>query len=136
MFKPLAIATAALGLLAAPVQADETEEMTRGEAELAKLLEGRVAGEPRDCIRTIGSRNINQIDGTALTYRSGDTVWVNYTRNPQSIDDSDIMVIKRFSGSRLCRSDQVHLVDRTVGFLSDVLMLDDFVPYTMPDTEG
>ncbi|HCJ20625.1 MAG TPA: hypothetical protein DHV64_03640, partial [Erythrobacter sp.] len=89
-----------------------------------------------NCISTTGSRSLKQIDGTALTYRSGDTVWVNYTRNPQSIDDSDIMVIKRFSGSRLCRSDQVHLVDRTVGFLSDVLMLDDFVPYTMPDTEG
>lgn len=135
MLKPLIFAAAAAGLMAVPAQADEAEP-TRGEAKLAKLLDGRVAGEPQNCISTTGSRSLKQVDGTALTYRSGDTVWVNYTRNPQSIDDSDIMVIKRFSGSRLCRSDQVHLVDRTVGFLSDVLMLDDFVPYTMPDTEG
>ena len=40
MIKPLALATAAFGLLAAPVQAQEkTEavELTRGEAELAEL---------------------------------------------------------------------------------------------------
>ena len=139
MIKPLALATAAFGLLAAPVQAQEkTEavELTRGEAELAELLEGRVAGEPRSCIRTIGSRNLNQIDGTALTYRDGDTVWVNYTRNPDSIDDRDIMVIDRFSGSSLCRTDQVKLVDRVNGFLSGILLLDQFVPYKKVDTEG
>ena len=136
MFKPLAIATAALGLLAAPVQADETEEMTRGEAELAKLLEGRVAGEPRDCIRTLGSRNINQIDGTALTYRDVDTIWVNYTRNPESIDESEVMVIKRFSATSLCRTDQIELVSRTGGFLSGVIFLDEFIPYAKVDAEG
>ena len=138
MIKPLALATAAFGLLAAPVQAQEkTEavELTRVEAELAELLEGRVAGEPRSCIRTIGSRNLNQIDGTALTYRDGDTVWVNYTRNPADIDDSEIMVIKRFSSTSLCRSDQIRLVDRTAGFLSGLIFLDDFVPYTKVDSE-
>ncbi|MBL4858880.1 MAG: hypothetical protein JKY36_06765, partial [Erythrobacter sp.] len=69
MFKRLALATAALGLLAAPsVQADETAEMTRGEQKLAKMLEGRVAGEPQNCIRTIGSRSLTSIDDTALVY--------------------------------------------------------------------
>ena len=136
MFKHIALATAAFGMLSSPVLADENAQMTRGEEKLAKLLVGRVAGEPQSCIRTLGSRNLSQIDGTALTYRDGDTVWVNYTRNPDSIDDRDIMVIDRFSGSSLCRTDQVKLVDRVNGFLSGILLLDQFVPYKKVDTEG
>lgn len=136
MFKHIALATAAFGMLSSPVLADENAQMTRGEEKLAKLLDGRVAGEPQSCIRTLGSRNLSQIDGTALTYRDGDTVWVNYTRNPDNIDDRDIMVIDRFSGSSLCRTDQVKLVDRVNGFLSGILLLDEFVPYKKIDTEG
>lgn len=136
MFKHIALATAAFGMLSSPVLANENAQMTRGEEKLAKLLDGRVAGEPQSCIRTLGSRNLSQIDGTALTYRDGDTVWVNYTRNPDSIDDRDIMVIDRFSGSSLCRTDQVKLVDRVNGFLSGILLLDEFVPYKKVDTEG
>ena len=136
MFKHIALATAAFGMLSSPVLADENAQMTRGEEKLAKLLDGRVAGEPQSCIRTLGSRNLSQIDGTALTYRDGDTVWVNYTRNPDSIDDRDIMVIDRFSGSSLCRTDQMKLVDRVNGFLSGILLLDEFVPYKKIDTEG
>ena len=136
MLKHIALAAAALGMLSSPLMADENSQMTRGEEKLAKLLDGRVAGKPQSCIRTLGSRNLSQIDGTALTFRDGDTVWVNYTRNPSSIDDQDIMVIDRFSGSSLCRTDQVKLVDRINGFLSGILLLDEFVPYTKVDTEG
>ncbi|MBQ94693.1 MAG: hypothetical protein CL510_02515 [Actinobacteria bacterium] len=110
--------------------------MTRGEKKLADMLEGRVAGEPQSCINTFGSRNLMQIDNTALVYRDGKTIWVNYTRNPDSIDDSDVMVLKRFSGSSLCRTDTIELVDRVGGFFSGVLLLDDFIPYTKVDGEG
>ena len=130
MFKRLALATAALGLLAAPsVQADETAEMTRGEQKLAKMLEGRVAGEPQNCIRTIGSRSLTSIDDTALVYKDGNPIWVNYTRTPESIDDSDYLVIKKFSATSLCRTDQIQTYDRMGDFFSGVIMLDEFVPY-------
>lgn len=138
MHRPLALAAATLGLLAMPLHAQEPDEapkeITRGEKELAKLLEGRVAGEPQRCIRTIGSRSLHQINGTALTYRDGDTVWVNYTSNPKSINDSDVMVIKRFSATMLCRTDQIKLVDRVAGFMSGVLFLEDFIPYKKVET--
>ena len=52
MFKHIALATAAFGMLSSPVLADENAQMTRGEEKLAKLLDGRVAGEPQSCIRT------------------------------------------------------------------------------------
>jgi len=138
MLKPVIAAAAALTMLAAPAFADEPArpEMTKGEAKLAKLLDGRVAGEPERCIRTIGSRNLQQIDGTALVYKDGKTIWVNRTRTPDAIDDSEIMVIKRFDGTNLCRTDQITLVDRLSGMFSGIIFLDDFVPYRQPDNEG
>ena len=135
MFKPVIAASAALTMLVTPVAAEEHGDahITKGEAKLAKMLEGRVAGEARSCISTFGSRNIRQIDDTALVYRSGDTIWVNRTRNPESIDDRDVMVIERFSGSTLCRTDQVRTVDRHAGFMTGIIFLDDFVPYRLPE---
>ena len=135
MLKPVIAAVAALTMLSTPAMAEEHGDapMTKGEAKLAKMLEGRVAGEGRSCIQTFGSRNLTQIDDTALVYRDGRTIWVNRTKNPESIDDSDIMVIERFSGSTLCRTDQVRLVDRTAGMLTGIIFLDDFVPYHLPD---
>lgn len=137
MFKRLALSAAAIGLLAAPAaQADEHAEMTKGEKRLAKMLEGRVAGEPERCIRTIGSRSLTKIDDTALVYKSGDTIWVNYTKTPEAIDDSDYLVIRKFSGTQLCRTDQVETFSRGGNFFSGVIFLDDFVPYRMADSEG
>lgn len=132
--KTTAMAAAALALFAAPVaQAQDADdarpEMSKGEAELAEMLEGRVAGEPENCIRTFPSRNLTIIDETALVYRDGDTLWVNTTSDPRSIDDDDILVVDRFSTTNLCRTDQVTLRDRAGGFFSGVLILEDFVPY-------
>ncbi len=130
MLKRLALSVAAAGLLAAPaLHADEPVELTKGEQKLAKLLDGRVAGEPERCIRTLPSRNIQTIDDTALVYRQGDTIWVNYTRNARHLDDNDVLVIERFSGTQLCRTDQITTIDRFGGFFTGFVLLDDFVPY-------
>ncbi len=137
MLKRLVLATAALGALAAPaVQAEETLEITRGEAKLQKMLEGRVAGEPERCIRTTQSRSLTKIDDTALVYRSGDTIWVNRTKTPHAIDDNDYLVIRKFSGTSLCRSDQITTYSRSGNFFSGVIMLDDFVPYRLPASDA
>lgn len=137
MLKRLAFATAIATLVAAPaVQADEPVEMTKGERKLAKMLEGRVAGEPERCIRTFGSRSLTKIDETALVYRDGDTIWVNYTRHPDTIDDDDILVIRRFSPTQLCRTDNITTRDRVGNFFSGVIFLDDFIPYRELEAEG
>lgn len=138
MLKPVIAATAALALLAGPAVADEPQQggITLGEAKLAKILDGRVPGEPQRCIRTFGSRNLQQIDDTALVYKDGKTIWVNRTRTPSQIDDDDILVIERYDGSSLCRTDHITLVDRLSGFFSGVIFLDDFVPYRKAEAES
>jgi len=123
---------AAIGLATAPALADEKkdEEMSKGEMKLAKMLDGREAGEPTSCITTFGSQSLQVIDKTAIVYKSGDTVWVNRTRHPQSLDDDDYLVIRKYgSGSRLCKLDNVTTYDRGSNFFSGVVFLDDFVPY-------
>lgn len=124
-FGTLAIAAAAAVLLTAPLSAGGPS----GEERLAKLLEGRVAGEPQRCLPTLGSQSLTVLDKTALVYKQGGTVWVNRTAHPQDIDEDDILVIRRFGTSSLCRTDLITLADRSSGMFSGAIFLEDFVPY-------
>lgn len=131
--KALVTTIAALGFAVTPAMADEQDgeaEQTKGQKELAELLEGRVAGEPERCINTFGSGSLTIIDETALVYKKGKTVWVNYTKHPKSLDDDDYLVIKKYgSASQLCRLDNVTTRDRFGNFFSGVIFLEDFIPY-------
>lgn len=121
----LAIIATAAGLMAAPLGAARPS----GEERLAKLIEGRVAGEPKRCIPTLGSRPLTVIDKTAIVYKDGNRVWVNRTADPRDIDEDDILVIRRFGSSNLCRTDMITLADRFNGTFSGAIFLGDFVPY-------
>ena len=98
------------------------------EQRLEKLLEGRAPGKPQSCISNMDSRDMQVIDGTALVYRSGSTLYVNRPRNAEDLDSDDIMVI-RTHGSQFCRLDMVNMVDRTGHFPTGFISLGDFVPY-------
>lgn len=118
---------AAAALAAAPGAA--AKEKLAPEQQLAKLLDGRVAGEPRDCISlpTIDSSQI--IDKTAIVYRDGSTLWVNRPRSgAESLNDDDVLVTKT-TGSQLCSIDAVQLHDRSSHFWRGFVSLGEFVPY-------
>ena len=117
---------AALAVAAAPsVQA---KPKITGEQKLAKVLEGREAGEPVSCLPLYETRDLTVIDKTALVYRTGNTVWVNRPTNPESVDSDDILVTYP-TGSQFCRLDRVQTVERSGHFVTGFLMLGDFVPY-------
>lgn len=120
----LAIVAAAAGLVAAPIEAARL----KGEDKLASMIEGRSAGEPRDCIVTNASNSLTVIDKTAIVYKQGGRVWVNRTAHPQDLDDDDVLVVRRF-GSSLCRTDTITQVDRLSGMFTGAIFLTDFVPY-------
>ncbi len=123
---------AAAAMLAAPAitTAKDQSAPSKGQAKLAKLLEGRVAGDPQRCVRTRPSENFNVIDGTALVVGQGRTIYVNVPRDPSALDDDDTLVIRRQNGSSLCRLDWVETRDRLGQFYNGNIMLNDFVPYT------
>lgn len=127
----IAFAAAALAALALPGVASADEKPNpKGEAELAKMLEGRVAGKPVRCLpsSTLGQSTV--IDKTAIVYRSGSKLYVNRPRGgADQLSDDEILVTKIY-GSQLCNVDKIDLVDRTSRMWSGFVVLGDFVPYT------
>lgn len=126
---PLAAAVTAAALVAGPSVA---RERPTGEAQLAKMLEGRVAGEPRSCISTFSNSNSTVIDETAVVYGRGRTIWVNRTANPQDLDKWDALLIRQH-GAQLCRQDIVTTFDPSSGMYTGNVFLTEFVPYTRVD---
>lgn len=122
----------AASLLAAPT-VNARQKLT-GEQQLAKILDGRVAGKPVSCIPLNQTHNTQVIDKTAIVYRIGSTYYVNRPNNAESLDSDDILVTKLYS-SQLCRLDTVQLRDRTTpNMWNGFVGLQDFVPYTKPKT--
>lgn len=118
---------AAAAVAAAPTAS--ARERLAPEDQLAKLLEGRVAGEPQNCISLPAARSSQIIDRTAIVYKVGSTLWVNRPKGgAESLDDDDILVT-RTTGSQLCSIDVVELHDRTSHFYSGFVSLGEFVPY-------
>ena len=120
---PLLAAVLVLGPVAA--QARERDP----EAELARALRGRVAGEPVSCIDLHRIRSSRVIRGTAILYDAGSVIYVNRPRNgAEELNGFDTLVT-RTPSSQLCSVDVVHTVDLTTNTLTGIVFLGDFVPY-------
>lgn len=96
---------------------------------LARAIEGRVAGEPVDCIDLRRVRSTKIIEDQAIVYDTGSTVYVNRpTSGAEDLNDRDTQVVKPF-GSRLCSVDVVRMVDLPSGMPTGLVFLGEFVPY-------
>ncbi len=129
----IALSAAALALGAAAIGTAEARPRESGQQQLDRLLEGRVAGEPVNCIPSFSNDQVRIIDRTALVYGSGRTIYVNRPRNPGNLDSDDILVSRRF-GSQVCSLDLVRLHDRSTRSYSGFVNLEQFVPYRRVDT--
>ncbi|HUQ13743.1 MAG TPA: hypothetical protein VM055_05645 [Novosphingobium sp.] len=118
----------AASLLALPGAAG-ARDRADPEAKLARMLEGRVAGEPRDCIYLPRIRSSRIIDRTAIVYEDGATLWVNRPDSGASTLDDDDVQVTDVHGSQLCSIDVVRLHDRSTFFYSGFVGLGEFVPY-------
>lgn len=114
--------------------AEKPATPSKGEAELAKLLEGREAGTPLRCIRSLGfGQPMRTIDGTAYVFGQGDVIYVQRTTRPQDISRRFALSIKRLettSGVEICRTDVVETFDRGLGVPRSSVIFEDFIPYT------
>ena len=130
MRKTIATVLAAATALSLSVAVDAKPRVS-GEEKLAKLLEGRVAGEPTDCIYLPRVRSSRIISDTAIVYDAGSIIYVNRPRGgANGLDDDDVMVTEfHGGGSSLCSIDVVRLHDRSTLFYNGFVSLGDFVPY-------
>jgi hypothetical protein len=125
---------AAIVVLAAASQVAAADQpKLKGEAKLAKRLEGRVAGKPVHCISLHPTESSEVIDGVAIVYGGpGGRLYVNRPRiGAESLNDRDILVT-RTTTSQLCNTDIVNLVDPVSHFSRGFVGLGDFVPYSKP----
>ena len=125
------VAAAGVLMLAAGGAADARPRLT-GEEQLAKLLEGRVAGEPVNCISMPNVQSSRVIDKTAIVYGSGSTIYVQRPRSGAETLDSDDILVTQLTTSQLCSIDTVQLRERNGYFWRGFVGLDKFVPYTKP----
>lgn len=131
------VTTAALAALALSTSAAApARERLRGEALIDKLIAGRVAGPPVDCIQLYNVRSTTVVDRTAILYDTGSVIYVNRPRGgADTLDDDDILVTELHS-SQLCRIDVVRLQDRSSFMEHGFVALGDFVPYRKVRTPG
>ena len=123
---------AGLALALQPAMASAATPAEKGEAQLAKMLEGRTAGEPVSCISAMRNNRLTVIDYVGLVYDAGDTIYVARAENPSALSRNDVVVIERF-GSQLCKQDIIRTVDRYQHYTTGAVFLQDFVPYKKAD---
>jgi hypothetical protein len=134
-FRNMISALAVIAVLGASGAAVAGERKTP-EQRLAKLLEGRVAGEPVDCIYMPMINDTTVYDKTAIVYRSGDTLYVNRPQSGvESLDSDDVMVLDTRS-SQLCDVDVVRMHDQASRSYSGTVFLGKFVPYRKAGKDG
>jgi hypothetical protein len=130
MKKLIPLIAASLALGSAPASA--AREPVDREAELARAIGNRVAGEPVDCIDLHRIRSSRVIDDTAIVYDAGGTLYVNRPRaGAESLNRWDTLVT-RTPSTRLCSIDTVRLVDLTSRMMTGIVFLGEFVPYRRP----
>lgn len=115
-------------LALAVVTAHSADRKEQNEARLTKMLEGRTAGEPVSCVPVLKRDGFHEIEGVALIYDSGDTLYVARPTDPNALGPNDVMVLARV-GSQMCNTDVVRKVDRNGGYDTGVVFLTKFVPY-------
>jgi hypothetical protein len=119
----------AAAIAAGPAAAAERQTPDQ---QLARALEGRVAGEPVHCVNLPQVRSTQVIPGTAIIYDAGDTLYVNRPRSGAEQLNEWNTLVTRLSTTQLCSVDTIQLVDRGSHMLSGIVFLGDFVPYRRP----
>jgi hypothetical protein len=128
----LLLATVALAACSTGPQPMRTAQ---AENHLAKLLAGRVQGQPVTCLPDYSAKDMVVVDDHTILFRDGRTYYRNDFNGGTCANlgiGSNTLVTKRFGGAGLCRGDPAEVVDLTNGFTVGNCAMGDFVPYTKP----
>lgn len=103
------------------------------EAQIAKALDGRVAGQPVDCIMLRNIRSSQIVDRTAVLYTmNGGTIYLARPTSGAPFLRRDLALITDTHSPQLCGVDIVRLYDTSSRFEAGSIGLGKFVPYEKP----
>ena len=124
------------GLLASCTTAPEpTYRSANKEAELAKLLAGKVAQRPVSCLPHYSSSDMRVIDDETIAYRDGGhRTYVAHMSGACSnlASGSAALVTHLYGSADLCRGDIARVVDTANGMTIGSCAFGDFTPYVTP----
>lgn len=130
-----AILSTALGLAACATTGEPQGRSPEAQRELARWLDGRVAGRPQTCLPTYRSGDMVVIDAQTILFRDGpNRVWrtdVNGSCNGLGRPGYALLT-RQFGSGQLCRGEIAQVIDTTNGFTVGSCSFGDFVPYTGP----
>jgi hypothetical protein len=105
----------------------------KAQAELSRLLDGRVAGKAQTCLPNYRSQEMVVIDENTIVYREGSTrVWRTDLKGPCNGlgRPGTALLTRQFGGSGLCSGEIAQVIDTSQGFAVGSCAMGDFVPYT------
>jgi len=113
-----------------------TTQAEKSAAALAHAIEGRVAGEPVDCLNLRDIRSTRIIDRTAIVYETnGGRLYVNHPRAGGNFLDKWDVLVTDVHNSQICSIDIVRLYDPMTRMQTGFVGLGKFVPYTKPKAQ-
>ena len=138
--RPLTLASltllASAGLLASCATTGAPEGRSpQAQAELNKLLAGKVAGKAQSCLPNYRSQNMVVIDENTILFRDGaNRYWRTDVRGPCNGlgRPGTALLTRQFGGTGLCSGEIAQVVDTAQGFTVGSCAIGEFVPYTGP----
>lgn len=131
----IALIVAGAGLAACSTAPDPVTRSAQKQAEYNRLIEGKVAGAPVDCLSPFDSKDMRVIDDqTAVFHAPGSKVYVTrFNGSCTNLGNVGYALVTRQHGtSRLCRGDIAQVVQTSTGVATGGCVFGDFVPYTTP----
>jgi hypothetical protein len=100
--------------------------------ELDKVLAGRVAGEPINCLPTFRTGDMRIIDDWTILFEEGSIIYLQNPRGgcPGIENHRNVLVTRLMGTGQLCSGDISHLVDASTGIGGGACVFGPFVPYT------
>lgn len=114
----------------------EAKLTPKQQKELAKLLDGKVAGEPVSCVSNFSTAsNLRALSDDVLVMQvNRKLVYKNELRGTcTGLSRGDILVMTSWSGGQYCQGDMARAFDPYSGITSGVCSLGKFVPYRTPN---
>jgi len=127
----LLLLTAALGACVGGPPPDRT---AKAQANLDRLLAGKVAAQPISCLPHYNARDMIVIDDGTVVFKNGRTVYRNDFQGGtcSNLSRGNYALVTKTPGSGLCRGDIADVRDLSAGMSVGSCVLGDFVPYTTP----
>lgn len=128
----IALIIGGAGLAACTTAPEPVMRSAEKQAEYNRLIEGKVAGTPVDCLPRFDSNDMRVIDDqTAIFDAPGNKVYVTrFNGSCNNLGTSGYaLVTKQYGTGRLCRGDIAQVVQTSTGLPVGSCVVGDFVPY-------